>query len=452
MLISRLPILFSLTLFLAAGLLFAVEPMVARMALPELGGSPEVWTTCVLFFQTALLAGYGFVYATDGLGFGRQSALQIVVLLGAFWFLPLAPPHGGGVADVSHGLGPTWGLLGWLAGSPGLPFFAVATTAPRLQRWFSATGHRSARDPYFLYAASNAGSLAALAAYPLWVERRLRLSEQSAAWTWGLGLLTGLVAACAGLTLFRNHASELVRDGGDGEGVASTGWLTWGVLALIPSSLMLGVTTYLTTDLAAIPLLWVIPLALYLLSFVVAFGAGSGAMVRVAGRLLPVLVMAQAPVMAAGLVQPFWIPLHLFTFFAAAVVCHGELARRRPGASRLTAFYLATAAGGALGGAFNAVVAPQVFDRLAEYPLAVVASCLVLAYRRDVPTSGRFVRRDLVLPTVIGLLAAGCCANPGGMADGVVGAFATTAASGLTALAAFDHRRRPARFALAVGA
>jgi len=440
--------LFTLTLVVAAALVFSVQPMIARAALPVLGGAPGVWTACVLFFQAALLAGYAYAHAAGTrLGLRRQFALHALVLGAAFFFLPVAGPPPGTAGFAGH---PTLGLLGWLARSAGVPFFAVATTAPLLQRWFAATGHPSGRDPYFLYAASNAGSLAALVAYPLWVERRLRLGEQAAAWSAGFGALAVLVALCAAAVLVRGGTGRAGVASGDGPPPTASAWTGWVILALVPSSLMLGVTTYLTTDLAAVPLLWVVPLALYLLSFVVAFGRRTGRLVDAAGRALPLLVMAEAPVMGFGLVQPYWVPLHVLTFAAAAVVCHGELARRRPPASRLTAFYLAAAVGGALGGLFNAVVAPAVFDRLAEYPIALVGACLVLAFRGN-PVRIRLDRGDWALPLAVGAMAVPLCADLGGVDETALGALGTTAASGLTVLAAATHRRRPVRFALTVG-
>ena len=449
------PAVFALTLFVAAALLFTVEPMVARMVLPRLGGSPAVWTTCVLFFQVSLLAGYGYSHASVSLlGVRRQAVLHLPLLLATLVFLPISPPTNAAFDVLSPRFEPTWGLLGWLARSVGLPFVTLAASAPLLQRWFAATGHPSARDPYFLYSASNAGSLAALVAYPLWVERHYRLGEQSSGWSIGLVVLAGLTTLCAALTLSEARPTGPESEPTDVRETSATAneWLVWVVLALIPSSLMLGVTTYLTTDLASVPLLWVIPLAIYLLSFIIAFGRWSQPAADLAARVLPLLVMLQAMVMGAGLVQPFWIPLHLLTFFSAAVFCHGELARRRPPATRLTSFYNATAVGGALGGVFNALVAPAVFNRVAEYPIALVAACLALALR---PSAGRirgFGRADLILPATIGLLAGGLAANVGGLADRGIGVVATMAASGLTALVAVHHRRHPVRFALTVGA
>jgi hypothetical protein len=452
--IRLIPTLFGLTLFVAAGLLFSVQPMAARAVLPRLGGAPAVWTACMMFFQTALLIGYACAHAaTRRLGTGGQAALQLGLLAAAFLAAPatFAPD---GLSNLAAGSDPTVALIGWLARTVGLPLLAVATTAPLLQRWFAATRHDRSDDPYFLYAASNAGSLLSLLAYPLWVERRLSLGDQVRAWGLGLGGLVGLTALCAAATLASGRRSRPdVKEAASAEPTASWGeWWGWVALAAIPSSLMLGVTAYLTTDLAAVPLLWVAPLALYLASFILVFGRGGAVPDRWASRWLPLLVMVQAPVMAAGFVKWYLIPLHVLTFFTAAVVCHGELARRRPGAAGLTGFYLAVAVGGALGGAFNAVVAPLVFDRLAEYPAALIGSCLVLGVR-----TGRGLREHLgprtwILPAAVGLLTAALCRDVGGVSQTALGAALTALAAGLAALAAARHRSRPVTFALTAGA
>ena len=238
---QALPTLFALTLFLASALLFSVQPMIARTVLPLLGGSPSGLDDVHVVLPAALLAGYGYAHATTSwLGTRRQVVLHGLLLASAFFFLPLGAPAVLGVE--SH---PTAGLLGWLTRSAGLPFFTVATTAPLLQRWFAASGHPRARDPYFLYAASNAGSLAALIAYPLWIERRLGLGAQSMAWSVGLMMLVLLVAGCAAVTILRVRSrgpeDERVED--PPATLRRSSWPGWIILALIPSSLMLGVTT-----------------------------------------------------------------------------------------------------------------------------------------------------------------------------------------------------------------
>ncbi len=451
--VGPMAVLFAITAFLAASLLFLVEPLAARMVLPILGGSPAVWTTCMLFFQSCLLAGYGYAhFLASRSGIGRQAIAHGVFVILAALFLPIRTPAPSMLGQVSSGYGPTLALLGWLVGSLGLPFVAVAATAPLLQSWYASAGSRSARDPYFLYAASNAGSLTALVVYPSWVERRLDLGRQASAWSSGFAFLAVLLAVCAVAGFQQKRMSELESIPETGSGVTRKDWFSWVVLALIPSSLMLGLTTYVTTDLAAIPLLWVIPLALYLLSFIIVFGKRPERVIGLAGRVFPILVMILTPVLAAGLARPYWMILHILTFFAAAIVCHGDLAQRRPAPERLTSFYLAMAIGGALGGVFNAIVAPLVFDRIAEYPLAIVAACLVPAFPKGRGVGQGICRRDLILPAIVGALSSALCANLGGLANRKIGVVVLMAASGLGFLVILGHRKHPARFALMIGA
>ena len=276
---TRLVVLFALTLFLSAFLLFLVQPMIAKMILPSLGGTPAVWNTCQVFFQAILLAGYTYAHAATGwLGVRRQSWLHAAVILLPFVVLPLSlhdwmPPAG------SNPIG--W-LLALLLVSVGLPFFVLSTTAPLLQKWFTETGHPMAAEPYFLYAASNLGSMLALIGYPTLVEPYLpmrgtgALMSQVNLWTVGYALLCLLLFAChtalhgSRPTAARFSASKPAAyvDPAPSRAVR----LRWIALAFVPSSLMLGITTYITMDIAAIPLLWVLPLSLYLLSFVIVFG------------------------------------------------------------------------------------------------------------------------------------------------------------------------------------
>jgi hypothetical protein len=432
-------------LLLAAALLFVIEPMVARKILPWFGGSPAVWTVCMLFFQAALLAGYGYVHlATIQLGVRRQAAFHAVLLLLPLWWLwtGLARGAAGESPPVALGRHPTAELLGLLLRSIGLPFFVVATTAPLLQRWFAALCHPVARDPYFLYGISNLGSLLGLLSYPLVIEPNLGLAGQETLWALGCIVLLILTLACAVAVGISGGAAASAAGERPRPGIR----MRWAALAFVPSSLLLGVTTALTTDLAPLPLLWVIPLALYLLSFVLAFARRPPVPHALWVRTLPLAVMGLVPVLAAGLVQPFLIPLHLLTFFVAAMVCHGELAELRPRVHDLTAFYLAIAVGGVLGGVFNALVAPLFFDRLAEYPLGVFLACLCLPGVR----AGRGL--DALIPLFIGVLTAALVRDVGGLAESVLGALAVTIASGLFILLAATARRRPLRFALGVGA
>jgi hypothetical protein len=305
-------LVFAFTLFTSATLLFMVEPMIGKMITPLLGGTPAVWNTCMVFFQAVLLAGYAYAhFSTTLLGARKQAILHLVLLALPFWFLPL-------VADpdyIKGGENPIVGLLLLLSMTVGVPMFVVSASAPLLQKWFANTSHPSARDPYFLYGASNLGSMLALIAYPTVVERYLRLGQQSFDWTIGYGILAALTALCAVFLWLSppNVESSVQEEAKSVENVAKSGrrsseairqskhgirkvkessplpavetetsstlrgevtWLRvlrWVALAFVPSSLMLGVTTYITTDIAAIPLLWVTPLALYLLSFILVF-------------------------------------------------------------------------------------------------------------------------------------------------------------------------------------
>jgi spermidine synthase len=397
---------YALTLFVSAGLLFLIEPMFAKMVLPLLGGTPAVWNTCMVFFQAALLAGYAYSHAaTARLGVRRQAAFHFVLLLLPLAVLPIAVPKDWTPWREANPL--PWLLL-LLTVAVGLPFFVVATAGPLLQKWFAGTGHPAARDPYFLYSASNLGSMLALLAYPVLLEPNLRLKEQSQLWSAGYLLLIVLTAGCSILLWrsrqaagsghkekeFRSQKSEgrgqksQIRgrkaEGGEPAvtslpivhySLATT--LRWVILAFVPSSLMLSVTTYLTTDIAAIPLLWIIPLAIYLLSFILVFARRPPVPQFLMVRLMPLLILLLTLVMLSVATEPVWllIPIHLLTFFVVAMVCHGELARLRPPAGYLTQFYLWLAVGGVLGGLFNALVAPLVFNAIIEYPLVLVLAC-----------------------------------------------------------------------------
>ncbi len=393
-------LLFRSAAFLSAFLLFCVQPMLAKMALPQFGGSPAVWNTCMVFFQAALLAGYGMAHATSGwLDSRRQSLVHLGLLALPVAALPIAAP-----AAPVFGGDPSLQLMGRLVAAAGLPFFVVATTAPLLQRWFAATGDRHAGDPYFLYAASNAGSLLALVGYVTLVERNLTLGAQARLWAVGYGVLACLIIACAA-ALWRAPAVE--RGLEPGERVSQRERTRWMALAFAPSSLLLGVTAYLTTDLAPVPLLWVVPLTLYLLSFILAFANPPAWVRRGCARALPPAIVATLAMMARPSSVPLWAMFlgHLATFFLAATACHTELARRRPAPGRLTDFYLTLALGGALGGLFNAVIAPLIFTWVAEYPLGLaLAALLAPAVGARTAPRGSRGRAGLVLDVVIPLL------------------------------------------------
>lgn len=400
--------LFTLAAFLAAALLFLVQPMMGKALLPRAGGSPAVWTTCMLFFQAALLAGYGMSHLlTRRLRPLSQVLVFIVLLVGAVIVSVRSAP----IRDVAASQPEAWVLL-TLAASVGLPFVAVSMVSPLLQRWFSMTGHPRAGDPYFLSIASNAGSAVGLLAYPLVLERWWASAAQWQGWVAGLGVVSVLLAA-AGMTAAR-WARATVTDRADapagGPSVTPEPAPTikrrlhWLLLAMVPSSLMLGVTLHISTDIAAVPLLWVGPLLLYLLSFMLAFAGSWAGSAVVWGRALPLLVL---PLVATILLQArspalVLILMHLSVLLIAATMCHRRLAELRPHPSRLTEFYLVMSLGGVLGGLFSAVVAPRLFTTVLEYPLMLAAAC---ALRPQMVTEWRGTSRW----TLVELAAVAAC-------------------------------------------
>ncbi len=479
-------LVFAFTLFCSAMLLFLIEPMVGKMMLPLLGGTPAVWNTCMVFFQGILLAGYGFSHATTTwLGARRQARLQLVVMflplvsfiLNGLFFTGLLSPNDQLISGRESS--PITALLLVLTLSVGLPMFVVCTSAPLLTRWFSSTDHPSAQDPYFLYGASNLGSMLMLIGYPLLVEPYLSLKGQQYVWVTGYGLLSVSIAACA-VFMWKSRPAESRTPRGlelEPVGVSSTAiranqlgvttrqkkeipkafvskplaeeperankpvdWirrLHWIALAAVPSSLMLGVTTYITTDIAAIPLLWVLPLALYLLTFIIVFAkisplhqaiftaGGTVALVclmvffvapeylknesllwllrvvgigicllsvqvlrvrdsllihRVMVMIMPLLTLLLLFMMLSEIKPGTWtnVCLHLATMLIVSMVCHGEMAQDRPEPKHLTEFFLLMSVGGVIGGMFNGLLAPLVFNSHVEYPLIMMVACLLL--------------------------------------------------------------------------
>lgn len=374
--------LFVVTILAGSFLLFLVQPMVARMALPRLGGAPNVWNSAMLVYQALLLAGYGYAHALGRLALRRQFAVHLAVLLAAALTLPVSlaalPPARPG----TEAFWVPWLLLA----SIGPLFFAVSAQAPLMQRWFAADP--AAGAPWALYAASNFGSFAGLLAYPLLAEPLISVRQQSHAWTAGYAILVLLVAGCA---LARRSAATLAEAApgrADGSPAAGSGkaepvpprrLALWLALAGVPSGLMLSTTTHLTTDIFAAPLLWVVPLGIYLLSFTIAFADRRGP-ARAITRATPVvLAFAGSYAMVSNGSGGLWAAggACLLLFFVATAL-HGRLYDLRPGAAQLTRFYLVMAAGGALGGLFTALVAPLLFDWAWEHPLLVLAAAALL--------------------------------------------------------------------------
>ncbi|MBM4272978.1 MAG: hypothetical protein FJ134_00720 [Deltaproteobacteria bacterium] len=450
---------YALTLLVSAFLLFLVQPMFAKMVLPLLGGTPAVWNTCMVFYQGALLAGYAYAHgAPSRLGVRRQAVLHLGLLsLAATLALPIGVAPGW---TPPTGANPVPWLLLLLLVSVGFPFFVVSATAPLLQKWFAHTSHAAAPDPYFLYGASNLGSMLALLCYPLVVEPFLSLRQQAWAWGGGYLALTVFIGGCA-VMLWR-FPTEIppaaARVNLNPHGDAGSGPLTWGrkarwvLLSLVPSSLLLGVTTYISTDIAAAPLLWVIPLALYLLTFVLVCARkpplSHDFMVRLEPLGLATLVLLFLLQMETG-TWPL-IFLHLMAFFLIAMVCHGELMQLRPAASHLTEFYLWISVGGVLGGMFNALAAPLLFRSLAEYPLMVAAACFL----RPGSWGGKQPVRllDFLLVLAQGALVAGALRAPVVMDSSLLRAGIIALLAGLIAWFSHRFRDRPLGFGLGMGA
>lgn len=375
--------IFAVTIFTGSSLLFLVQPMFAKMLLPRLGGSSSVWNTCVLFFQTVLLLGYVYAHvSTKWLGVRRQALVHLGVLLLPFAVLPLST---GSAAPTSSDSPVLW-LLVTMSLTVGLPFFVVSTTAPLLQRWFATFPVPSARDPYFLYSASNLGSMIALLGYPFLLEPAIGVRSQTMIWTVGYATLVVLAGGCAWMVrecgrgsarLAADPALDARDAGGAAASVSSARRIQWIALSFVPSSLMLGVTTHVSSDIAAVPLMWVLPLAMYLLTFVLAFSQREIVPRQLLIRLLPPLVFTCLLTVLVGAQHGWFIPLHLLTFFCAALLCHRELASRRPHVAHLTEFYIWMSLGGMFGGIFNTLVAPQVFATILEYPLVLAAAALL---------------------------------------------------------------------------
>jgi hypothetical protein len=445
-------------MFLSALLVYWIQLVIAKMLLPRLGGTPAVWNTCMLFFQVMLLAGYSYVLVTTTwIGARTQAVLQIVLLLLSALCLPFA--LAGDLGSVAARNNPALWLFVYLLGAIGLPIFVISTTSPLLQKWFTHTDHPSANDPYFLFAVSNAGSLIGLLGYPFLLEPSLNLSVQNRAWVVVYAVFAALSLGCV-IVLWRkprpvkNERVAVDEPAGmEKTRVSLKRRLYWVFLAFIPASLLFGVTTYITTEIAPTPLLWTIPLALYLVTFILAFARKQFAYERLASYALGGLALLLTLVIATSATEPTAaiVLLHLAFFFVAALLCHHKLASDRPAAQHLPTFYLCVAIGGMLGGLFNTLIAPTIFDTIIEYPLLVVLACVIR--RRDNTkqdsTSDRLL--DLALPACMGLLTVTLALLVARYDVSEVAAIAVVFGVPLM-LINHRFRTRPVRFALAVGA
>jgi hypothetical protein len=408
--------LFVLAILTGSFLLFLVQPMVARMALPKLGGAPAVWNSAMLVYQALLLGGYAYAHWLGRVPVRMQAGIHLGVLALAALWLPIGMIAMELPANAEPAL---W--VPWLFGaSIGPLFFAISAQAPLLQRWYSVSS--GGRDPYALYAASNIGSFGGLIAYPLLVEPMLAIRAQSWLWTAGYVLVALLIAGCATLLPRRAGAEPHVAHTSPPAGRRRV--LHWIALAFVPSGLMLATTTFLTTDIVAVPMLWVLPLGLYLLSFSVAFRE-SRLVPDLSARLVPVLLLMFGATLIAGHQQYAYVNagIGLALLFLVAIALHSRMYELRPAPDRLTGFYLAMSVGGALGGVFAGLLAPILFDWTYEYPLLVLAAGALVPQIFLLPLLGRLWRgtgqvyRIKVLATalVVALLVWIGIANPGEM-------------------------------------
>ncbi|MHB1035075.1 MAG: fused MFS/spermidine synthase [Pirellulales bacterium] len=381
---------YALTIFLSSFLLFQVQPLIGKYILPWFGGSPAVWTTCMLTFQVLLLGGYGYAhFLTDRVTPRRQGMVHLGLLVASLFFLPIVPSE---LWKPEGGESPTWRILTLLAVTIGAPYFMLSATAPLLQGWFARTN--PGRSPYRLYALSNVGSLLALVSYPFVVEPSLALGRQASIWSWAYVVFAVLCGLCACRVFLRRDAMgttaaaasglDASADGEtDGPALAAPNWATmamWLSLAAFGSIMLLATTNQMCQDVAVIPFLWVVPLSLYLVTFIICFDNERWYRRGWSVPLLLVTVVAAAVAMGFGVNAPIWIQVSVYSaaLFACCMVCHGELVRLKPHPRYLTVFYLAVAAGGALGGVFVTLVAPVMFKGYWEYPFALAGCCVLL--------------------------------------------------------------------------
>jgi hypothetical protein len=442
-------IVLTLTVFVNAALLFTVEPMFTKLVLPFLGGTPSVWNTCLVFFQAALLIGYGYAHISTRLLTARRQTLLHLLILGLSCLaLPLQlrlqgnPPPG--PASI------LW-VLALLAVSLGVPFVMLASGALIAQRWFAESGHPNADNPYFLFAASNLGCLIALLSYPFLIEPRLTLSEQRAAWSAGYVVLVLFVAASSWL-LARTRLANVAIATSIPRPVIAPPVITrgnrvmWVLYSAVPSSLLLGVTSYISTDIAAVPLLWVVPLALYLLTFAIVFAGKSTIPHKWMVRLEPSVLIAAAITIFWDAILPlaYGILLHLLVLFVVAMVCHGELSRRRPPAAQLTEFFVWISVGGLIGGVFTALIAPLVFNAIYEYPMMLALAGVL---RPPATDAAKLEPADFLLPLGLGAGLVFITSNLSGARSPFSIAITLVFAATL-----FAFRNRPLRFGLALAA
>jgi SAM-dependent methyltransferase len=370
---------YAATIFLSSFLLFLVQPLIARLILPWFGGSAAVWTTCMLFFQALLLAGYAYAHLLIKNVPGKkwQALIHSVLLAAAVVTLPISPAEAwkplGGEEPVSR-------ILLLLGASVGLPYFLLASTSPLVQVWFARA--RPGENPYRLFALSNLASLGALVGYPFIVEPNFAAHEQVTVWSWMFAGFAVLCAAVAWLTPSASLSSE--EKSMEGKEEKQNPYLLWLALSATGSVLLLAVTNHVTQNVAAVPLLWLAPLTLYLLSFILTFEGRGWYRPQYLWPFILTCLGAMAWLLVDSRFQfdlPVQLGVYLTGLFAGCMFCHGELYRTRPGPARLTAFYLTISVGGALGGALVAVAAPLAFSAYYELGIGLVALAVLAALR-----------------------------------------------------------------------
>ncbi|MCB1504312.1 MAG: fused MFS/spermidine synthase [Hyphomicrobiaceae bacterium] len=377
--------LYAATMFLSALLLFSIQPLFAKMILPTLGGSPSVWAVSLCFFQAALLAGYGYAHVLNHFAKPQYAPfIHIALMAIAALMLPFGLP-----ANMEPPTGDAYfWLIGVLTIGVGLPFFAVSANAPLLQAWYARSGHPHARDPYFLYGASNLGSLLALLSYPVLIEPLLGLGQQADIWTGGYFLLAAAIASCGYLLVssWSRPAEgdfEAAKSEAEAAPVTWAARASWTLYAFVPSGLLVAFTSYVTTDIASAPFLWVTPLAAFLLTFVLVFRERPLVPYRALLVAQPILFTTLLLTISAPKISE-WVALlllHAPLFLVTTLICHKQLYDARPASAHLTQFYLLMSFGGVLGGIFAAIVAPQIFNSTYEYPLLLLIG---IACRPDV--------------------------------------------------------------------
>ncbi|MBI1300408.1 MAG: hypothetical protein GC137_02005 [Alphaproteobacteria bacterium] len=384
---------YAITLLLSAALLFTVQPMFSKMILPLLGGTPRVWTTAMLFFQISLLAGYAYAHGTSKfLSIRTQAILHIIILIAFFAFLPFGIPESWPPPTDSD---PTLWQLGVMSLTIGPPFFIISGSAPMFQRWFAATKHKDADNPYFLYGASNLGSMSGLLLYPVLIEPMMTLNQQATSWMYGYIILIVFAFACFALA-WNSNERKAEDSAGLSEKITWENRIKWLLVSCIPSSLMLGVTTFLTTDIASVPLLWVLPLSLYIGTFILVFARkpmfSENVLLRVS-QIAAIALIIQMIALKDMFNSPLMlIAFHLFVFFVCTLSCHMSLANAKPSAKNLTEFYFFMSLGGAIGGIFNGLIAPVIFVIPVEYAIALSLSVLIPIFYATKEKDGSFFK------------------------------------------------------------